>query len=172
MNKKLNIFGRKVPVLAVMMALLVIGTASAAVFLNYATLSGDVEVTTPISVTEAGGESPLAIGGSGNLYFDSPPASFTINNDGTTSVDVMLVTTLMEVTITGTPEEPVETLVEIPTEHLDYFSVVYTETGTATVIDDDVSVPVPASGLMVDVELVTASNVEGTYRVTVAVNPV
>jgi len=46
MKKKIELFGKKVPILAVVMAVLIIGTASAAVFMNYATLtSEDIELT-------------------------------------------------------------------------------------------------------------------------------
>ena len=86
MKKKLNILGRKVPILAVMMALLVIGTASAALISNYATLTGDVTVTNPISVA--------GDGDSAMLDMTDDAAGFTITNTGTPDIDVEVVTTL------------------------------------------------------------------------------
>ena len=98
MNKKLNILGRKVSVLAVMMALLVIGTASAALIVNYATLSGTFEVTNPITVT--GSDFEAGIGGGAGV--------FTITNTDETTVPVdVLVTLSLDATSTAIPYGPV-----------------------------------------------------------------
>ena len=91
MKKKINILGRKVPVLAVIMVLLVIGTASAALIDHYATLSGDVTVAETISVT--GNGDPIPNGEIGSITFTDEMATFTIDNDGD-GTSVNLVTTL------------------------------------------------------------------------------
>ena len=57
--KTINIFGKNMPIVAILMALLVIGTASAAVFTHYATLEGKVAIESPITVIIDGFEIPL-----------------------------------------------------------------------------------------------------------------
>ena len=85
MKKKLNILGRKVPILAVMMALLVIGTASAALILNYATLSGTFNVDETLTVN--GGVSETI------TFNEIGVGTFTIENEGD-GTDVYLKTRL------------------------------------------------------------------------------
>lgn len=92
MKKKLNILGRKIPVLAVMMAILIIGTASAALIVNYAVLTGEVTVTNPVTITD-GANTAVASGGTGVLTFVEDEAGFTIDNGGDPA-NVNLVTTL------------------------------------------------------------------------------
>lgn len=154
--KQINIFGRKVSVVAVLIVALLVGTASAAVFMNYATLSGDVTVTSPIVVSDSGG--PMNIGDiDGVLNFDSPPATFTIQNTGTEGVIVYLVSTIIEGDET------------VPTG--DAVSVIYTASGSNQV-DTDGSLLINGEEIItVDVDLSSEANVVGTYTVTVAVNP-
>lgn len=89
MKKKIDILGRKIPVLAVMMVLLVIGTASAALIVNYAVLTGTVEVTNPIGVVGDGVDDPAMLD-----MTDDGVAAFTVTNTGTTDISVNVVTTL------------------------------------------------------------------------------
>lgn len=157
--KKIEIFGKKVPVIAILIALLVIGTASAALFYNYATLEGTVKVTNDISVTDSDLVT-FHIGdeGTGNLTFESP-AKFTINNAGDEPVIVKLVTSLFFENNELTTEEELEGL------YL-YYSVI--EDG-----EDIESGPVlvPPGGLMVDVEFETADNAfPGNYTIQVAID--
>ena len=88
MKKKLNILGRKVPVLAVMMVILVIGTASAALIGNYATLTGTFEVTPTIIVTGDVTEN-VAL-----LDIADGTATFTIANSGDAPEEISLNTIL------------------------------------------------------------------------------
>ena len=158
MKKKIDIFGRKVPVLAVMMVLLVIGTASAAVFTNYATLSGDVTVETGISVNG------IPLDDIGVLSFDGQSATFTINNTGDESVGVELVTTIYEVDAFGD-------IIGDPLTTSNGFDVVYSM--DSTVLDNPVSIPADdITGTDINVEFSAPSNVVGEYRIIVEVNPV
>ena len=152
--KKIEIFGKKVPLFAILIALLVIGTASAAVFLNYATLTGDFDVVGDgISVTDSD-DLELGLGESGILNFSSP-ATFTINNDGTIPVIVDLVTTLYLDDVLVTDEEGLT---------VDYS--VFEGTGV-----EEGLVLVPPGGLTIDVEPSYARNViPGTYTLQVEVN--
>ena len=51
MKKNITFLGKKVPVIAIVIAFLVIGTASAAVYEHYATMEGEVTILSPIAVT-------------------------------------------------------------------------------------------------------------------------
>ena len=161
MKKKLNILGRKVPVLAVMMVILVIGTASAALITNYATLSGDVTVTNPVSVYDS--NNALITGVDiGVLDFNSP-TTFTIKNS-----DVVLVTVELGGSITAVGDSPIDTT---------GLSIAYLVDGVPISEGNQVEVPGAESGLdgesIVTVTLNAVPNVEpGTYTVQVAVNPV
>ena len=160
MKKKFEIFGRKVPILAVVLAVLIIGTASAAVFMNYATLSGDVDVIADISVIDSDGD-VIPIGDSGDLNFSSP-ATFTIVNNGGASIDVDLVSTITE--FNGTAYNP------IPEGEKGYYSVEILH-GTTVLVTNNGTIPVPTTDLTLDVKLVTAPNVNGTYNVKLEINP-
>jgi len=151
--KKIELFGKKVPIIAIIMAVLVIGTASAALFYNYATLRGDIEVTNAISVSDYDTD-PIEIGGDGELIFSSP-ATFVVNNDGNEPVIVDLVTTLYLEDVLVTDEEGLT---------VDY-SVL---DGTGV---EEGLVLVPPGGLTIDVEFDAVDNaIPGTYTVQVEVN--
>ena len=155
--RTINIFGRKMPILAILMGLLVIGTASAAVFLNYATLSGTVEVTNDISVDD------IEIDGTGTLVFTDYLASFTINNDGDEPVIVYLDTSLY---FNG--DIVYGDVVNYDGLSVDY-SVIDDYDG-----DDNVEtgyVLVPPGGLTVDIEFdATGNTIPGTYEIMVFVS--
>ena len=87
MKKKLNIFKRKVPVLAVMVILLIIGTASAALIANYATLTGIYEVKQTIFVVGDNEANDLITFGTDGV------GTFVILNTGN-DAEVEILTTL------------------------------------------------------------------------------
>lgn len=151
--KKIEIFGKKVPLFAILIVIMVIGTASAAVFYNYATLTGEIEVTNSISVSDHN-TSPIALGGDGELIFTSP-ATFVINNNGDEPVVVDLVTTLFLDTVEVTDETGLT---------VDYSVIDGTDVERGMVL-------VPPGGLTIDVEFDAVDNaVPGTYTVQVEVN--
>ena len=162
MNKKLNIFGRKVPVLAVMMVLLVIGTASAALIENYANLSGDVTVTNPISVYDSNGALTTTTV-VGDLDFNSP-AIFTITNSGINDATVELAGSILP----ADDFQP-DTIGLSITYSVEGGSI---PEGTTQVLVPGGDVANPGQSV-VTVTLNAVPNIEpGTYIVTVAVNPV
>ena len=157
MKKKLNILGRKVPVLAVMMALLVIGTASAALIVNYATLSGTYEVGETITVVgnNVSNENEILFNGDGK-------GNFTITNVGS-PVNVTVNTTLL-----------LEDVMVIDTEGI---TVTYNP-GVPNIPDDtngvyeDVFVMAFTEDTVVTVTLGTIPGVvAGNYTLEVDVNP-
>ena len=89
--KNMKIFGKKIPILAVMAVLLLVGTVSAALFAHYATLNGDIEVTSDVWVSDDNGD--IELNGSGELNFSSP-ATFKIHNDGDVPVLVDITSTV------------------------------------------------------------------------------
>ena len=161
MKKKIEILGRKVPILAVMMAILIIGTASAAVFLNYATLSGNATVGSSVSVFDSG---DIDVTGTitGVLDFNSP-ATFTIKNTGDVPVTVELAGT-----IDAVEPSPVDT---------EGLSITYA--GVDVTTDGDITTVIVPTGTVADpgistitVTLEAVPNIQpGTYTVTVTVNP-
>ena len=164
MNKKIEIFGKKVPVIALVIALLVIGTASAAVFMNYATLTGTDVIDGPsIYVIDSDGNI-VPTGDDGDLNFSSP-ATFSINNTADTNVTVELNTTLSVTNSTGS------------TVNDDGITVVYSGDGV-NVTTDPVTVVVPAADTeegqsVVTVTLIYAPNImAGNCTVTVDVDPI
>ena len=170
MKKKLNILGRKVPILAVMMALLVIGTASAALILNYATLTGTFTVGETLSVT--GNDVAIPNGEAGAITFDvtSGEAIFTIDNDGA-DTSVNLVTTLF----LDANELPISDARGITiTYGVDTsISQSYELTGTADagILSQDILVDSGLNTVTVDFDQDPAL-VTGVYTIQVAVNPV
>ena len=166
MKKKIEILGRKVPVIAILMALLVIGTASAAVFWNYATLEGEVVVDAGIYVTDSE-DKKVPIGGDGNLTFGSS-ATFNITNDLTDSGDVQLVKILREWNGTEYVEVEKEDLVYLPI----VFSAVNGTNGPVEVTNNE-NLTIPATDfVVVTVDFSPAPNVEGNYSIAVEVNPI
>ena len=99
MNKKIEIFKRKVPILAVVVILLIIGTASAALIANYAILSGTYEVKQSVFVVgdnEANTKMTFGADGVG---------TFIIINTGE-DVEVEILTTLyLDLPTDPTPED-------------------------------------------------------------------
>lgn len=156
--KTFEIFGKKVPFIAVLMALLVIGTASAAVFMNYATLSGTVEVSNGISVTDSNGET-FEANGEGVLNF-SGPTTFVINNANNEPTIVNLVTVI--------------TLDEGSINDLTGLTVDYSVIdGTGVVEATGIGTPVlvPPGGLTVEVVFDAANNaMPGEYEVVVGID--
>lgn len=105
MKKEIKILNIKVPVVAILITLMVIGTASAAVYQHYATLQGNVTINSPISVTVDGHEIPL--GGTHTLVIEDikPPCTisetFYFNNTYGSELDVSILWILYEY---GAPE--------------------------------------------------------------------
>ena len=87
MKNKIEIFKRKVPILAVMVILLIIGTASAALIANYATLTGIYEVKQTIFVVGDNEENDLITFGTNGV------GTFIIINTGD-DAEVEILTTL------------------------------------------------------------------------------
>jgi len=100
MNKQIELFGRKIPVIAIVIAVLVIGTASATVYQHYATVEGNVMILSPITVTVDGHLIPL--GGNHNYTIESMTSPCTIietltfNNSYGSALDVELLWVLYE----------------------------------------------------------------------------
>ena len=174
MKKKIDILGRKVPVLAVMMVLLVIGTASAALIANYATLTGDVTVTNHISVVGDGGTTLLDMGdGTGG---------FTITNTDSVGIDVEAVTTLyLNLPVDPTPQQLIDcevTDVTGITITVNGFTLLYSElegaynTLTITATGGTGTDPFVPGITDVPVTFVAVPGVvTGDYTIQVAVNP-
>lgn len=171
MKKKFNIFGRKVPVLAVVMAVLIIGTASAALIANYATLSGTFEVGETIVVTSDG--DTILNGETGTIVFnESGGANFTIANsgDGTT---VNLNTTLLLDEGTGPVvvdnTEGITITYEIDTDTEDPYILI----GLENQLIPDQVIPIANGDNLVTVTFEgDPALVTGNYTIQVAVNPV
>lgn len=96
--KTINIFGKNMPIIAILMALLVIGTASAAVFYNYATLEGEVEITSPLKVTTLVGSEMVDVDVGATVIVDvittgypyDVSASFGFNNSYGSALNVSI----------------------------------------------------------------------------------
>ena len=160
--KKIEIFGKKVPIFAILIALLVIGTASAAIFLNYATLTGAVDVSNGISVTDSD-DVTFEANGEGVLNFDSP-ATFTINNDNDEPAIVNLVTSLTR-NLNNEGEVVVDDYEGLTVDYsvIDGTGVEANGTGTPVLV--------PPGGLTVEVNFTYEDNVmPGKYNITVAVD--
>ena len=166
MKKKIDILGRKVPILAVMMALLVIGTASAALISNYATLTGDVTVTNPITVN----------GGIETITFTEGVATFNIANSGTEPVLVNLDTKLYFNVVNPVPGDELinteGTTIEYNTvEAIDVVGVAPDDVYDGNYVSVPLTVPVGGIDVIVTFDADPALEV-GTYTIQVAVNPV
>ena len=100
MKKNIEFMGRKISVVAIMIALLLISTASAAVYQHYATMMGDVAINSPVSIIVD--EVPIPLGETYTLTIDdmmSPctiSKSFYFNNSYGSSIDVSLLWILYE----------------------------------------------------------------------------
>lgn len=157
MKKKIEIFGRKVPVIAIMIVLLVIGTASATVFNHYATLTGNVVIDSPITVIDDDGDR-IPIGDFGDLTFTSS-AEFKVENSGNGDVTVYLVTTIKD--IIG--EEVQESSTTDPV------TVIYTVTSPSGTIENGALTIPGGYTSTVSVEVSSPPNVEGNYQVQVEI---
>ena len=100
MKKNIEIMGRKVSVMAIVVALLLITTASAATYRHYATLEGDVSINSPIHIIVDEEEIPL--GGTYTFTIeDTFPRStigktFQFNNSYGSEIDVSIFWILYE----------------------------------------------------------------------------
>ena len=98
--KEITILNRKVPFIAIIIAFLVIGTASAAVIQHYAVMEGDVTINSPITVSIDG--TPVILGEAHTLVIDDisiPPTiseTLEFNNTHGSPVDVSLFWILYE----------------------------------------------------------------------------
>ena len=180
MKKKIDILGRKIPVLAVVMALLIIGTASAALIVNYAVLTGTVEVTNPIGVAGDTDATTLSLS-------DDGAATFTVTNSDPDAIDVEVVTTLylnvpdidpgdmMQYKVTDF-EGITMKIDDTPLTSTDgvYDVVTIAATGGTVETDPNTSETTFVAGTtIVPVTFVAVSGVEiGTYTIQVEVNPI
>ena len=100
MKKNVEIMGRKVSVMAIVIALLVISTASAATYRHYATMQGDVAINSPVHIIIGGHTIPL--GGTYDLTIEgvmSPctiSETFQFNNSYGSPIDVSILWILYE----------------------------------------------------------------------------
>ena len=77
MKKKIEIFGKKVPFIAILVVALIISTASAAVYQHYATMMGDVAINSPVHVIIDG--NPIPLGGTYELTIEDIMSPCTIS---------------------------------------------------------------------------------------------
>ena len=100
MKKKIEIMGRKVSVMAIVVALLLISTASAAVIQHYAVMEGNVMINSPVHIIIDDEEIPL--GGTYNLVIEDvePPCTisetFYFNSTYGSDIDVSVLWILYE----------------------------------------------------------------------------
>ena len=128
--RTISIFGRKMPILAILMAALIVGTASAAVYSHYATLTGTVNVGSPLIITFNDEDVPTGSIATMNLgqvmYPDSVDAAFQYENVYTDSIYVDIYTILYEADgtteVTRAPDEiNVELAQTEPDTPVEYF---------------------------------------------------
>lgn len=79
MKKELIIFKRKIPLILILMTLLVVGTASAAVYSHYATMMGNVSIESPISIIVD--DQAIEIGETHTLIIENIISPCTISKD-------------------------------------------------------------------------------------------
>ena len=100
MKKKIEIFGKKVPLIAILVVALIISTASAAVYQHYATMMGDVAINSPVHIIVDGEVIPL--GGTYELTIDdimplcTISETFYFNNTYGSPIDVSVLWILYE----------------------------------------------------------------------------
>ena len=167
MKKEIKIFKRKVPVLAVMVILLLIGTSSAALIANYATLSGTYEVKQTVFVVgDNEANTKLTFGADG-------VGTFIILNTGNDAEVEILTTLYLDLPTDPTPEDvsPYEvTDVEGITISIDGIDLVYGE-------EDYLPATVQVLGGEPGINHVTVAFdsvpavVPGEYTIQVEVNP-
>jgi len=112
-EKKINAFGRSIPVIAVVLMLLTAGIAGAALVSVYFTTAGTVDVSAPLSVDPIEYSVDLYAG----EYRDQP---LTITNDANVAIPASLETTIRNgagVTVTyGVYYGPTNAFMPLPTE--------------------------------------------------------
>lgn len=147
--KQINIFGRKISIVAVLMIALLIGTASAAMIVNYASLTGTVNVPSIIDTTG-----------------DSIEFTVTTTGEGTTGTGTLTITNAIgsDVVVSIDTELWVEPDGEGSAE-----SYMVTDT-TGITISYDVTVPTNPGDIDGDYELVSATALGGTGYPVVAGN--
>ena len=153
MKKNITFLGKKVPITVILIAFLVISTASAAVYEHYATMEGDVMILSPITVSIDGNEIPL--GGNYPFVIEDVMSPCTIsetldfNNTYGESLDVEIIWVLYE---TNAP---------IPLD-----------ASTSYWIWDNVTHPVPNGISDYTTSLEVPAYMIGGYTFSIAVNPV
>ena len=166
MNKKIEIFKRKVPILAVVVILLIIGTASAALIANYAILNGTYEVKQTVFVVgdnEANTKMTFGTDGVGTFII--------INTGNDTEVEIL--TTLYLNLPDPTPEDvsPYEvTDVEGITISVNGIDLVYGEENYLPAIVQVLSGEPGITHVTVTFDSVPAV-IPGEYTIQVEVNP-
>ena len=167
MKKEIKIFKRKVPILAVVAILLILGTASAALISNYATLNGIYEVKQTVFVlgdNEANNRLTFGADGVG--------AFIIINTGNDTEVEIFT-TLYLNLPIEPVPEDM------SPYEVIDIEGITINIDGTDLVYEEDRYLPATIEVLsgepgikrvMVNFETESAV-VPGVYTIQVEINP-
>lgn len=88
MNKKINIFGKKIPTILVVVSVLLIGTASAVLLTEYFTIEGTIEVKAPLFASPEIYSATLSAGEQAQDCAD-------VTNSGDNSIMVELQTTIL-----------------------------------------------------------------------------
>jgi len=154
MKKKIEIFGRKIPILAVLMALLIVGTASAAV--TYFAFSGTVAVTSPFSEGE-GHEFEIMLNAN-----DNAQKTFEIANGANTPILVELVTSITADGLSDTSG--------ITVEYCDEDGIMLSDLDN----DEKQELVISPGGMFITVSVHTDANLDtDTYTIdTIAKSPV
>ena len=152
--KEITIFKRKVPFITILIALLVIGTASAALIQHYALMEGDVTINSPITVSVNGTQ--VDLGEPHTLVIDAMSTPCTISE------------TLEFNNIHGSPVE------------VSLFWILYEagetypdlNTSTSYWIYNTTTLSIPTDGLTREVSLDIPSYMVGNHKFRIEVNPV
>ena len=100
MKKNIKLLGKKIPITVVLIAFLLISTASAAVYTHYATMEGKVTIEAPITVSIDGTEVALGVPHEYDIENMISPCTIakiiTFNNSYSSDIDVELVWVLYE----------------------------------------------------------------------------
>lgn len=153
MKSKIEIFGRKVSIATILIVILVIGTASAAVFEHYAKMEGNLSIGSPISVSIDGTE--IGLGDTYTLTVDDMTSpciiseTFDISNIHGEPLDVNILWILYE---TGAE----------PPLNADETYWIY----------DNETVSIPSGGMPFTAELSVPAYMIGDYTFSIEINPV
>lgn len=168
MKKEIKIFKKKVPILAIMMAIMVIGTASAALISNYGTLSGTYQVKQTFFVLGDNEENDLLIFGPDGR------SNFIIVNTGDYREVEINTTLYLDLPVEATPEQI------IACEVTDTEGITVTVDGTPLVYENGKYNPIIVQILYGEPEIIhipvifdaDPALLPGIYTIQVKVNPI